>query len=191
MQDDAKEKRAEAQHSLLFGVRRSVRYHTRRRRFFDTLARFFTIFTVVGGIGTFTTLLAKASEIWTLIYGGATAVFSTIDLVVGCAEKARLHSDLARDFIKLEQELIKVGDDLTEKQLADFTCKRLEIEQEEPTVLRILDILCHNELCSAMGYERSEHYKISWTQRFCAQFFDLNLSKFERDSAPPSPVSKT
>ena len=178
--DEAKEKRNAERHKLLFGVKKSVRYHARRRQFFDRLGKSITIFTVVGGVGTVTTLLAGVPTL-TLIYGAVAGIFSTIDLVVGCAESARLHSDLSREFIQLERKMVKAGDDLTDAQIASFTCRRLEIEEKEPTILRVLDLICHNELCRAMGYERREERKLSWCQIFFAQFFDLGLSKIERE----------
>lgn len=45
-------------HNLLFGVRRSIRYHQRRRRFFDNLARGKTWLAFVFGSAAMATLLA-------------------------------------------------------------------------------------------------------------------------------------
>ena len=181
MSDEGKKKRGLQQHNLLFGVRRSVRYHARRRRFFDRLGKFITFFTVVTGVGTVTTLLAE-SKIATLVCGLLVAVFSTIDLVVGCAESARRHSDLAWDFTQLESQMVKAGDDLTDAEIADFICRRLEIESEEPTILRVLDLLCHNELCRALGYEKCHEKQLSGFQIFCAHFFDVGLSQPKNDN---------
>ncbi len=182
MPDDVKlEKRDTERHELLFGVRRSVRYHSHRRRFFDSLGKFIKIFTVIGGVGTITTLLGRAPAIWTLVYAAAAGLFSTIDLVIGCAGSAKLHSDLAREFIQLERQMTKAGANLSDEQLGDFVCRRLEIEEKEPTILRVLDLVCHNELCRAMGYERCAEVKLSWGQRFFAQFFDVGLSKIEME----------
>ena len=50
---------------------------------------------------------------------------------------------------------------------------RLDIEIEEPPPLRILDLICHNELCRAMGYDESHQVKIKWYQRILCQIVDL------------------
>jgi len=34
-------------------------------------------------------------------------------------------------------------------------------------------MICHNELCRAMGYSEEAMAKIGFFQRLCAQFFDL------------------
>ena len=83
----------QGQYKLLFDVRRSVRYHIKRRQFLDHLGKFFKIFTTIGGLGTITTILAKAGEGWTFFYGTLVGVFSIIDLVIGTDESARLHGE--------------------------------------------------------------------------------------------------
>ena len=165
--------------TLLFAVRRSVRYHNRRRQFFDRLSKTITILTAVGGIGTVSTLLAK-SETLALWYGAAAGFFSVLDLVIGCAEQARTHTDLAKQFIELEIKMVKAGEKISAEQLADFTTERLHIEINEPPILRVVDLQCHNELSRAMGYGKSEQYKISLLQKLFAPFFDFNPSKFEK-----------
>jgi hypothetical protein len=49
--------------------------------------------------------------------------------------------------------------------LAAFTARRLEIEADEPPILKVLDSVCHNELLRAMGYDKSEFYRIGVVQR--------------------------
>ena len=50
---------------------------------------------------------------------------------------------------------------------------RLEIERDEPPVLRVLDSICHSELLRATGYDRSQYVEIAWYQRLLAQFVDV------------------
>lgn len=168
------------QHELLFGVRRSVRYHVRRRQYFDRLGKFIKIFTTIGGLGTVITILDKAGVGWTLGYGTAAGVFSLIDLVIGTDEMARLHSDLAKEFIELEKQMVLAGENLTGEQLAGFTARRLEIEAKEPPPLRVLDTICHNDLARAMGYDQSAQKKVTWPQKFFSPFFDFRLEDTER-----------
>ncbi len=48
--------------SLLFGVRRSVRYHMRRQRFFDRLDRAAGLASLMAGSSTVVALLASGSD---------------------------------------------------------------------------------------------------------------------------------
>ena len=161
---------------LIFGVRRSSRYHTKRRQYFENMSRFIKIVTAFTGIGTFATMLSETIGLyWTLAFSSFVALFSTIDLVVGTSEMARLHSDLARRFITLEKQLVKAGNEIEESALNDFIAQRLEIEIEEPPKLGILDIICHNELVKAMGYGDDEQVKLNFFQRRFSHYCDIGL----------------
>jgi hypothetical protein len=157
-------------HLLLFGVRRSVRYHDRRSAHFDWLHRITNLVTIfLSGI----VLLEIAGDcplIWVKILGGAGAILGATDLVVGFSRCANAHRDFKRRFIELEIELSVAGADVDK-----IRQKRLAIEAEEPTPYRALDLLCHNELCRAMGYNRQEDaahfYTVPWWVRLTAQWF--------------------
>ena len=170
-------------HELLFAIRRSTRYHTRRRQYFDRCAKLKTAFVSIGGIGTVSTLLAKTGSTSTLIYGCIAGVFSILDLVFRPSELARVHSDLSREFIQLEREIISGGEGLSETHLAVLFCKRLEIEEKEPPKLEILDIMCHNDICRSMGYEKCEEWEITRLQKYFAQLVDIHSPKMKKNSA--------
>lgn len=89
-----------------------------------------------------------------------------------------MHNDLAGKFFGLEKALI-TSKQLTEDTLAQFTAGRLDIEMNEPPVLKVLDSVCHNELLRAMGYEQSYFVKIKWYQRLFCQFLDLCEHKIQ------------
>ncbi|MCK4454559.1 hypothetical protein KAU51_04455 [Candidatus Parcubacteria bacterium] len=158
--------------NLLFGVRRSIRYHLRRRRFFDSVHKTSTVLSALSGTATIAAVLAKAGPTLTITFAALVAIFSIIDLVVGTARAARLHDDLARRFISLEKSVVSIKE-ITEENLTNLTSQRLDIEADEPTPLKVLDSICHNELLRAMGYDRSEFLKIKWYQRISAQFIDV------------------
>lgn len=156
-------------HDLLFGVRRSVRYHVRRRAWFDgwhtltaALALVFSSATVMA--------LFKNAESAALAAGALVTLLTALDLVIGFAAKARLHHDLARGFIELERDMVLAG---ATASVADFTARRLQLESGEPPVLRVLDVMCHNELVRAMGCPASEQKPIGFWQRLFAPAFDL------------------
>lgn len=162
----------ERHHRLLFGVRRSVRYHNRRRMFFDGFGLFKSACTVILGSGTMVGILTSGGSAFTLLAAALITVLSAIDLVVGTSKAARLHSDLARRFIELEKEFLPEKA-TTRAELDRLEAARLTIEADEPPILRILDSVCHNELLRAMGYEDEVFLKIFWFQRLFANFIDI------------------
>lgn len=173
----------EVLHNLLFGVRRSIRYHNRRERFFDRLHKFSTFLSALTGTATVASVLAKAGPGWTVSFAFSVAVFSVIDLVVGTARQARLYNDLARRFFGLEKAIITCKDP-SEDDIAYFTAQRLDIEADEPPPLKVLDSICHNELLRAMNYDESHYVKIEWYQRWLSNLIDIQEHKIKR----PSPV---
>jgi len=166
-------------HNLLFGVRRSIRYHHRRCRFFDGFDKFVKVISVLFGSAAFAAATAQHSVI-IMVCAGLVAVFSAINLVVGPAQAARLHEELARKFAKLEYDIVRANN-LTRDQLNQFQAERLMIETEEPPPLRVLDTICHNELCEALGYDRCEFYKVGFFQSLFAHIVDLWPSRIRKE----------
>jgi hypothetical protein len=60
-----------------------------------------------------------------------------------------------------------------------FIAQRLEIEATEPPPLRVLDMICHNELCRAMDYSEKYCVQIKWYQRYLSQLMDINDHKIK------------
>jgi hypothetical protein len=157
--------------ALLFGVRRSVRYHRRRERFFDAWGKFTSAVNVIFGSAAVTAILGSHPHLG-IAAGIVVAVMSTVDLVVGSSTSARNHSDLARRFIELEAKIERASADAS---LAEFKEGRLEIEGDEPPVLRTLDAICHNELAKSMGRD-DQIYKVGFFRRRLAQFISFDTS---------------
>ena len=162
----------ESLHDVLFGIRRSIRYHVRRRMFFDRLNLSASALSVIFGSAAMAAIIGKLGSEWVAAAAGIVTVISTINLVVGSARMARLHSDLARKFIDLEKKIVAQGA-AAESSVRDFQAARLDVEAEEPPVLRVLDTLCHNELMRAMGYPPAQMIRVAWYQRLLAQFMDV------------------
>lgn len=169
-------------HDFLFGVRRSIRYHHRRRRFFDLFHQISTFLAALAGTATFATVLGKAPTNISLVCAFFVTVFAVADLVVGSAREGRLHDDLAKRFIDLEKEMIGAKE-LQKESIADFTAKRLDIEKDEPPPLKVLDSICHNELLRAMDYDQKYFVQIKWYQRLFAQIFDIREHAVQRKPA--------
>lgn len=156
--------------ALLFDVRRSVRYHNSRRAFYDRLDQVSNMLSVMLGSTAIYGVLEQSWKTVSLIALGLVTGLSAINLVLASSQRARLHFDLARQFVELEKAIIKAAPN--EEQLLELTDKRLTIEMDEPPVLRVLDALCYNEQVRAMGYSPEHQAKIGWFQRMMAPFFD-------------------
>ena len=163
-----------ARHELLFGIRRSIRYHCRRVQFFDRFHLVTNAFAVIFGSATIFAVLSAVGKGYAVGAAAVVTVFSAVDLVVGTSKMARLHESLARRFIELEKKVISITEEqFSGDNLKTLTAERLGIEADEPPVLRVLDSLCQNELLRAMGYGREEFLRVTWYQRMFAQFIDI------------------
>lgn len=168
---------ADERHGLLFDVRRSVRYHNRRRAFYDRCNLFSSWVGVVFGSATVITLLSGAGPLVAALAAALVSLVSAFDLVVGTSRQARLHADLARRFIGLEKKIVARGS-ADEAELALWTQDRLDIEMEEPPILRVLDALCYREQMRSMGcYSDEELPKIGYWQGFWAQWIDIGANR--------------
>jgi hypothetical protein len=158
---------------LIFAVRRSIRYHNRRRKFFDALGVWadFLIIISAGTAGAFA-IGEPLRNNWTIVLSGIIAVIGTLDLVIGFSNKARDYHDLVKDFSSLEREMTAARDAKTQENLSKFIIRRLEIQDEEPPILRVLNNYCHNELCRATEKDRKYYMRIYWFQSWLKQWCD-------------------
>lgn len=153
-------------HGVLFGVRRSSRYHERRMAHFERLHRATNAVTILlAGV----VLLEVAGSIVPTpirVLAVLGALLSTLDLVIGFAKSADRHRDLKRRFVLLEREIV-LG-----RPTTDCVAMRLEIESDEPAKYFALDILVHNELCLSLGpHYRDSVRDIGWWAGSTAQWW--------------------
>ena len=167
---------------LVFGLKRSIRYHNHRRLFLDRLDKFIKIFSLVTGSGAFATAVSSHQAL-TVMFAALVAVLSAINLVVAPAQAAKLHEELASRFAELEGKIKRAGQ-LNSEQLNGFIADRLAIERDEPPPLRVLDTICHNELCRAMGHKSCDFYRVDPVQRFFANIIDLWPWRMKREAMP-------
>ncbi len=168
--------------SLLFGVQRSVRYHMRRCRFFDGVTRATNALSLIFGSSTlFVLFYEMPSEqlSWTKVIPAIVGAVSIMALVYEAPRMARLHSELARKYIELEQKMISVEPPADESGLKQFQAQKLEIEVDEPPIHRVLDLLCRNEMIHASGYDKAKLYPATRFERLTAQILHLE-PKLER-----------
>lgn len=158
-------------HNQLFDIRRSIRYHHRRRAFFDRLDQMTNMLSVIFGSTAVFGVLEQEYKVLALTAAGLVTGLSAVNLVLASSQKARAHSDFARQFIELEKRL--TVSQLTDSLLKEICVARLTIEAEEPPVLHVLNVICHNEQMRAMGYGKKEMTNVRWWQRLVAQFMDV------------------
>jgi hypothetical protein len=82
-------------YNLLFGVKRSARYHLKRRHFFERLGKFIRIFAAITGSAAFAAVVANSKTI-ALTFSALAGILSAMDLFIKCADTARLHAELAQ-----------------------------------------------------------------------------------------------
>lgn len=168
----------EQYHKLLFGVRRSIRYHLRRCRFFDSIARATSGASLVFGSSTLAMWVEGISTPWLAVLPALVGAASILALVYEAPRMARLHSELARRFIELEQRmtLAPTPDEVSaeyDRYLEQFAAQKLAIELDEPPIHRVLDLLCRNELILAEGHDPAHLYRASRFERLTAQLLHL------------------
>jgi hypothetical protein len=141
----------DAQYAFFFDVRRSLRYHDRRRAFFERMHQITGALTVLlAGSVLFDIARPGDNPAWLLALAAIAAILSALDMVIGYAAKAGLHRDLKARFAALEISIV-LGDAEASTWQA-HRAERLRIEQDEPPIYRALDLLCHNELLRADGH---------------------------------------
>lgn len=153
---------------LVFDIRRSVRYHSKRAAFFGRVAKFCTAFSLFTGFGTAASVVASSSPIISASFGVAVAFFSAIDLAFGFNNLERLHEDLKRRFIAFERSLTLEGLDVSAQVMRMKMSERLAIEADEPTIIRTLDLVCYNEQIHAQGFGKCA--KLSLFRKMTCQF---------------------
>jgi hypothetical protein len=177
------EETLEKQHrDLLFGVRRSVRYHGRRQQFYETWNTLTSAFSVLFGSAAILSLLALTgsySKQVTIAAAAVVTIMSTVDLVVGTVRKAQLHADLGRRFSELECKFVG---ELSPERLAECRNERIMIEADEPPQLRVVSVLTHNDLCLATGLD--DFYHIPFWRRLLGQVVNLDPRPSPRSAMP-------
>ena len=156
-------------YEILYRTQLSVLYHRRRERFFAFWDRTIAAVAIVCGSAAFAGLGGPDA-----VKGAAAlvAVTSTVGLVFGLAERARRHSDLARQFLTLEAAMLRVGErDCTEAQVSQWAAEARMVEAGELPALGLLVLDCQNELAQARG-EPGHVHPLTWWQHLTMHFSD-------------------
>lgn len=173
--DDAKK------NEVLWRLRFSVRYHQRRTRFFDILDSWTKAISVLAGTAAVTILWQRVLDesllLWVAV--GIT-VLNTFSLVFGFSNKARLHSDLVREYLEQESAVVSAINPSPEF-LAGIDGKIRLIEATEPPTLGALVTICQNEIARQDGDE-SSIVPVGIFKWLLAHFFDFEAPKPTRSA---------
>ncbi len=157
-------------YDLLFSIRRSVRYHKHRRRFYEAWN---TLTITVALIGGSSSVVIAVGDLWPNylpLIPAVVTIVAIIDLAVGTSvRKAGHHGELAWRFIQLEKA-VPIDISLSKEEIEKVKKERLEIEASEPSIMRLLDVMCHYEILKSYGHEKSLP-KVPFLRRFMIHFF--------------------
>ena len=157
-------------YSNLFGVRKSVRYHQRRQAFHD----WWNSVIIALSFACSASAMAEWSTEWRQWLIGTTSFLLMLNWVIGLARRANLHAKLGQRFIALEHDMTpyEKDRDIDAGTEFEFRRRRLGIEGDEPAKVRVIDVLCHNELCEAV-YPDHLVYPVIWWRRWLGHFIDV------------------
>lgn len=159
------------QYAHLFSVRRSIRYHSKREAYYSRSHYVATVVNFVAGTGAVIAALQNLQSPATVITLSAlVSAVSAVDIISNNARKSWLHSDLRKQFINLEAQQLKL-DVTSNETMPALMSKRLKIEADEPPVHRALDIICHNELITALGIDEKEKGSLPLYKKLTANWF--------------------
>ena len=169
---------------LLHGIRRSIRYHDRRVLHYDMLHSCGRTLSLLFGAAAFASCATNLFPHATPIFALCVAFVSALELGFGFSIKARKHDDLKKRFAVLECRAEKIGEEnITEDILRDIKVERLAIEADEPPVLHVLNIICHNEISHAEGRD-DDLYTLPIWQRLLSGFVDIGEPRHKAHQAP-------
>ena len=142
---------------LDFAVEKSMRYHQRRRGFYDWVNRLSMFTVVICGSAAFGRLFDSPEY-----FAAAVTILAAINLVWAPSHRARDHEILFRRFSDLAIKIrtTPAGEDTHD----GWVKERIEIETDEPPIFIALEADCDNEVRRAWGRTR-EMVRIGWWSR--------------------------
>lgn len=137
-------------HETMYRAELFSLYHRKRERFLALCDRVGKAVALVAGTAVFSSILSSADmKAWA---GLAVIVAALPGLVLECADKARLHSDLAQKYILIQADIVGTPEaGLTDARICDWEAQLWQIEAAEPPTLTALVRLCQNQLANATG----------------------------------------
>ena len=160
---------------LNFAVEKSMRYHQRRRGFYDWVNRLSMFTVIICGSAAFGELFSVPQY-----FAAATTILAAINLVWAPSHRARDHEILFRRFSDLA---IKIRTTPASEDACDGWVKeRIEIETDEPPIFIALEADCDNEVRRAWGRTR-KMIRIGWWSRLTMNLMRLAERYYDAEPA--------
>jgi hypothetical protein len=153
--------------SIDFGVKKSLRYHARRRRFFEKLDNITKFLVVVTSASAFIAILGDKSSITTALTAVVT-ILALADITFGFGRRSRMYQDFYRQFSELAMAIALVLDP-SRKDVAELQARRLKIEADEPPQIYALERWCWNEEAEARDTAPEDLHKLTKLQKLWAR----------------------
>ncbi len=152
-----------------FGVKKSMRYHARRRAFFEKLENATRVIVAISGASAFSALMGDYALL-SKIATGLVTVFALADIVLGFGRRAREQDTLYRHFSEMAADIAKI-EHPTVTQISELKARRLRLEADEPNIIDALERKCWNDEAASRGTAADELQKLSLCQRLRAALY--------------------
>lgn len=178
----------DSMYRTLFGARKSIRYHQRRRAFFEAAHTIAVSLQVIAGSSAVAAVVGQSWG-WGAGLAATAAVLAALDLAFGVSRRATMHASLAQQFAQLEREMVPREHDkgVSAEAATAFRQRRLEIEESEPPKLRAIDLLCHNELVISI-YRHDKIYPVVLWKRWVGHVWDVEVDDSLESARELSPL---
>ena len=138
---------------LDYAVEKSMRYHQRRRGFYDLGHKAIMFFILILGSAAFSRILVVDLAGFGDYLVAVAVLLAALDLVWNPSHRARDHEMLFRRFGELARE-IRTSEPNGELQ-KKWEARRIEIESDEPPIYWSLEADCDNEVRRAWGRNKT------------------------------------
>lgn len=139
---------------LEFQIDLSIRYHMKLQSFYLFWHKFITLFTTIFGASSFIILIAGVDSLAATITTGIVSLLTILELHIGFIYKYSLHNELYKKFIELDKKLQLIKANPSKNQFNKILTKILNISRKELPLYKGLNMICHNESCDVLGYQK-------------------------------------
>jgi hypothetical protein len=154
--------------SIDFGVKKSLRYHAIRRRFFETWENITKCLVAFTSAWAFIAILGGENSSITIVLTAAVTILALADIIFGFGRRARMYQDLYRQFSDLAIAIALVLDP-TRQDVAQLKARRLRIEADEPPLIDALERWCWNAEAEARHAAPEMLHKLTKWQKLRAR----------------------
>lgn len=136
---------------LKYEIELSIIYHRKLEKIYDFLDK---ITKAISIIGSSSALYNMANNHYVSISVFIITIFSTLSLVFDYSNKARQHSEIAKQFVILASDLAKKGErDYQEDDIKEWASRKIIIESNETNNFISIINICQHQLDRSKGLE--------------------------------------